>query len=54
MPLKAYPTCFSGECTFCSNCSGGIGNYTPPDYKEGPPQKTNWEKYEAMLKAIKK
>ena len=47
-------TCFSGGCGICPGCSGGNVGYTHPDYgvKEEPVDvKTNWEKYQWMLKA---
>lgn len=49
-------TCFSGGCGICSGCSGGtIGNFIYPDHGvTGKPTKTktktNWEKYQEMLK----
>ena len=53
--VTASSTCFSGGCGICHGCSGGnVGYYSHPDYdvKEEPVDvKTNWEKYQGMLKA---
>tara|TARA_B110000495_G_C23001716_1_gene591259 strand:+ start:931 stop:1710 length:780 start_codon:yes stop_codon:yes gene_type:complete len=55
---KSSLTCFSGGCGLCSRCSGGtVGNYAYPDYgvREEPIKtKTNWEKYQGMLKISEK
>ena len=44
-------SCFSGDCTMCSDCFGqGENSYTFPEHPEQPPlQETNWEKYKVML-----
>jgi hypothetical protein len=48
-------SCFSESCGLCSRCSGVKGAmFVHPFHEKEKPQKSDWEKYQFMLKIIKK